>query len=372
MEFSQIKFGDVVSVTDIRNTDLNITLLLGISNAKKMIPSIANINGTDLSTYKIVKKNQFAYIPTTSRNGDKVSIAILKEANECIVSSSYITFEIVKPDIIDADYLMLLFGRPEFDRYARFNSWGTAREVFSWEDFCNMTISIPSLDEQKKFVNQINTLKERLRHIEQLQRKLMLCSQTMYKNILSMSDEVIKESILTNACTLIKSGVKPFDGEKRFLTTSDVLFDSINEKADMISYNNRPSRANMSPTEQSLWFAKMKNTKKYIFIKENKMNNFIFSTGFAGLKANDTFFYWLWCFMLSEEFETQKDALCNGTTQEAINEEGIRNIYISYPVDINLVNDFSNQVKPMFEYYQLLMKEKVILSQIIELYISKI
>ena len=172
MEFSQIKLGDVVSVTDIRNTDLSITLLLGISNTKKMIPSIANINGTDLSTYKIVKKNQFAYIPTTSRNGDKVSIAMLKEANECIVSSSYITFEIVKPDIIDADYLMLFFGRPEFDRYARFNSWGTAREVFSWEDFCSMTIAIPSLDEQKKFVRQYNTIINRIDVLERLNKKL--------------------------------------------------------------------------------------------------------------------------------------------------------------------------------------------------------
>lgn len=202
MEFSQIKLGDVVSVTDIRNTDLSVTLLLGISNTKKMIPSIANINGTDLSTYKIVKKNQFAYIPTTSRNGDKVSIAMLKEANECIVSSSYITFEIIKPDIIDADYLMLLFGRPEFDRYARFNSWGTAREVFSCEDFFNMIISIPSLDEQKKFVRQYNTIVSRIDVLERLNEKLSVFGDTLFqKYSLSESKHSYKLSDLTTVCT---------------------------------------------------------------------------------------------------------------------------------------------------------------------------
>ena len=371
MELKSIKLKDCIFEVDARNTNLEVNNLLGVTINKVFIPSVANINGTDLSKYKIINKNQFVCGLMQVSRDEGVAIALYKNNNRAIVSPAYYVFEVIS-DIVLPEYLELIFCSSEFDREATFNAVGGVRGTLTWEDFCNMTISIPSLDEQKKFVNQINTLKERLRHIEQLQRKLMLCSQTMYKNILSMSDEVIKESILTNACTLIKSGVNPFDGEKKFLTTSDVLFDSINEKADMISYNNRPSRANMSPTEQSLWFAKMKNTKKYIFIKENKMNNFIFSTGFAGLKANDTFFYWLWCFMLSEEFETQKDALCNGTTQEAINEEGIRNIYISYPVDINLVNDFSNQVKPMFEYYQLLMKEKVILSQIIELYISKI
>src|SRR5699024_2508670 len=117
--------------------ELAITKLLGVSITKKFIPSIANTIGTDFSKYKIVRKGQFAYGPVTSRNGEKISIALLEE-EDCIISSSYSVFEVIYKEILNPEYLMLWFSRPEFDRYARYHSHGSVRESFDWNEMCQV------------------------------------------------------------------------------------------------------------------------------------------------------------------------------------------------------------------------------------------
>ena len=123
--------GDFIQPVDERNRDLKVDYLLGVSISKQFIPSIANIVGTDLSSYKIVHTGQFAYGPVTSRNGEKISIALLRD-KDCIISSSYTVFEVVNKNALDPEYLMLWFSRPEFDRYARYMSHGSVREIFDW------------------------------------------------------------------------------------------------------------------------------------------------------------------------------------------------------------------------------------------------
>lgn len=153
--------GDYIGIIDNRNRDLSITNLLGVSIAKKFIPSIANIVGTDLSNYKIVRTGQFAYGSVTSRNGDKISIAYL-DSEDCIISSSYTVFEVIKKDELDPEYLMLWFRRPEFDRYARYKSHGSVREIFDWNELCMVKLPVPSIDEQKKIVKAYNTIADRV------------------------------------------------------------------------------------------------------------------------------------------------------------------------------------------------------------------
>ena len=153
--------GDYIQVVDNRNKDLTITNLLGVSIEKRFIPSIANIVGTDLSNYKIVKTGQFAYGPVTSRNGEKISIAYLS-GEDCIISSSYTVFEVVKKDELDSEYLMLWFSRPEFDRYARYKSHGSVREIFDWNELCAVELPVPSLDEQKSIVKAYKTITDRI------------------------------------------------------------------------------------------------------------------------------------------------------------------------------------------------------------------
>lgn len=153
--------GDYICLVDQRNRDLSVTNLLGVSIEKRFIPSIANIVGTDLSSYKIVRTGQFAYGPVTSRNGEKISIAYL-DGDDCIISSSYTVFEVMKKDELDSEYLMLWFSRPEFDRYARYKSHGSVREIFDWNEMCMVELPVPAIEEQRKIVKAYKAITDRI------------------------------------------------------------------------------------------------------------------------------------------------------------------------------------------------------------------
>lgn len=159
--------GDYIEMIDERNKDLSIKNLLGVSISKRFIPSIANIIGTDLSSYKIVRTGQFAYGPVTSRNGEKVSIAFLNE-DDCIISSSYSVFKVTDTKKLDPQYLMLWFSRPEFDRYARYKSHGSVREIFDWDELCQVELPVPHIDKQKDIVKAYNIISDRI----ELKRKI--------------------------------------------------------------------------------------------------------------------------------------------------------------------------------------------------------
>jgi len=153
--------GDYINLVDLRNRELGITNLLGVSIEKRFIPSIANIFGTDLSNYKVVKNGQFAYGPVTSRNGEKISIALLN-GEDCIISSSYTVFEVTRKEELDPEYLMLWFSRPEFDRYARYRSHGSVREIFGWDEMCAVELPVPDIEKQRKIVNAYKTITDRI------------------------------------------------------------------------------------------------------------------------------------------------------------------------------------------------------------------
>jgi type I restriction enzyme S subunit len=146
------KIGDYIRLVDVRNKDLTVSLLRGVSTTKKLIESNANMTGVSLANYKIVTPSQFVYVADTSRRGDKIAIA-LNDSLPCIVSSIYTVFEIIDKNVLSSEYLFLWFNRPEFDRYARFNSWGSARETFDWDDMCEISIPIPKIEEQKRIAS---------------------------------------------------------------------------------------------------------------------------------------------------------------------------------------------------------------------------
>jgi type I restriction enzyme S subunit len=166
------RLGDYIREVDVRNRDLEVKELLGVSISKEFIPSIANTIGTDMSSYKIVKFRQFVYIEDTSRRGDKIAIALLQDFKEAIVSSIYTVFEVKNQDELLPEYLMMWFRRPEFDRYARFKSHGSAREIFSWEEMCDVFLPIPSIEQQRKIVAEYETISRRIRLNKQIITRL--------------------------------------------------------------------------------------------------------------------------------------------------------------------------------------------------------
>ena len=155
MALTKYKLGTLLQLEDNRNTNGELTLrdVKGISIQKIFIETKADMEGVSLKPYILVKPDFFAYVTVTSRNGEKITIAHNTSENTYIVSSSYVVFSVSKPELLNSDYLFMYFNRPEFDRYSRFNSWGSARETFSWEDMCDIDIELPSLPVQQKYVD---------------------------------------------------------------------------------------------------------------------------------------------------------------------------------------------------------------------------
>jgi len=164
-----------------RNNELGDLPLMGLSIQKKFIPSIANTIGTDMSTYRTIYKNQFAFGPVTSRNGDKITIALFNDYDKALISQAYIPFEVKDNNELDTEYLMMWFRRPEFDRYARFKSHGSAREIFDWEEMCNTLLPVPKIDKQREIVKEYNVILNRIALNQQLIQKLEETAQAIYK-----------------------------------------------------------------------------------------------------------------------------------------------------------------------------------------------
>lgn len=187
------RLGDYIREVNVRNRELRVTNLLGLSIEKKFIPSIANTIGTDMSAYKIVQPSQFAYVPVTSRNGEKITVALYDGKDAAIISQAYTIFEIVDQDVLLPEYLMMWFRRPEFDRYARFHSHGSAREVFDWDEICNVMLPIPDIARQREIVEEYETLSRRIRLNEQMIAKLEETAQALYRKM--FVDGIDKENL---------------------------------------------------------------------------------------------------------------------------------------------------------------------------------
>ena len=207
------KLGNYIQPVDVRNSDLKVSHLLGLSIEKCFIESIANTIGTDFRPYKIVKKGQFAYGPVTSRNGDKITIALLKEADVCIISSSYSVFEITDTTKLLPEYLMLWFSRPEFDRYARYKSHGSVREIFDWDEMCRVELPIPDLKEQEKIVNTYKAITKRIQLKQKINENLEKTAILKLENMLNKKP-LEKKSIKIESICEVKGGKRlPLDSD---------------------------------------------------------------------------------------------------------------------------------------------------------------
>lgn len=168
MALKKIKLGELIEPCDERNSENKYTLqdVKGISIQKIFIETKADMQGVSLKPYKIVKPDYFAYVTVTSRNGEKITLAYNDTEKTYIVSSSYVVFKIKRKDLINSHYLFMYFNRPEFDRYSRYNSWGSARETFSWDDMCDIELELPDLPTQEKFVKTYLAMKENQKSYE--------------------------------------------------------------------------------------------------------------------------------------------------------------------------------------------------------------
>lgn len=278
------RLGDYIREVDVRNRDLKVKELLGVSVSKEFIPSIANTIGTDMSSYKIVKIRQFVYIEDTSRRGDKIAIALLQDMKEAIVSSIYKVFEVKKQQELLPEYLMMWFRRPEFDRYARFKSHGSAREIFSWEEMCDVELPIPPIDQQQKIVAEYNAIQQRIKLNEQLIVKLEETAQAIYRKM--FVDGIDKNNLpdgwrMGTLGEFIQSASKTHSLNKSsliFLNTSDIYKGRVlHHKYSKIE--TLPGQAKKEIRNGDILFSEIRpENKRFALVKEYHPEEFIVST----------------------------------------------------------------------------------------------
>ena len=180
--------GEFIRQIDIRNTEGKEDNLLGVSVQKQFIPSIANTVGTDFTKYKVVKKGQFTYIPDTSRRGDKIAIALLQDYEEGLVSNVYTVFEVIDEEKLLPEYLMLWFSRPEFDRYARFKSHGSVREIMDWDEMCKVELPVPSIEKQRSIVKAYKAITDRIELKRRINDNLEATLTAVFTEIFSAAE----------------------------------------------------------------------------------------------------------------------------------------------------------------------------------------
>jgi type I restriction enzyme S subunit len=174
------KLGDYIREVNVRNKDLKVTNLLGLSMSKQFRPSTSNIVGVDLSNYKVVRNNVFAFDPMSVIRVHKVPIALNDTDFPIIVSPAYITFECIDVEKLDPKYLMMWFQRTEFDRYADFKSDAAVRGGYDWKELCETLIIIPSIEQQREIVSEYETISKRIKLNEQIIKNLEATAQTLY------------------------------------------------------------------------------------------------------------------------------------------------------------------------------------------------
>ena len=183
-KYPKVKLGEWITECDERNSDNTLTLdaLKGISTSKVFIETKANMDGVSLTSYKIVAPREFAYVSDTSRRGDKIALAFNNEKEKVLISSIYTVFRSKDENVLSPEYLYLLFNRSEFDRYSRFNSWGSARETFDWAEMCYVKIPLPPIELQRSIAEVFNCLQESKRIVKET-RELMknLCPALVQK-----------------------------------------------------------------------------------------------------------------------------------------------------------------------------------------------
>lgn len=186
------RLGDYIREVNVRNKDLEATKLVGLTIDKAFIPSVANVIGTDLSNYKVIRKEQFACsLMQVSRDG-KMPVAMFEE-DEAIMSPAYPMFEVVDKTVLMPQYLMMWFSRSEFDREASYYAVGGVRGSLTWEDFCNMKLPIPSITRQREIVSEYETLTNRIRLNNQMIQHLEATAQALYRK--TFVENIDKENL---------------------------------------------------------------------------------------------------------------------------------------------------------------------------------
>jgi type I restriction enzyme S subunit len=376
--------GEHIQLVDERNRALQVKQLLGLSISKQFIPSVANIIGTDMKNYKIIRKKQFACSTMQVRRDKKMPVALLQEVDEAIISQAYPVFEVKDEKQLLPEYLMMWFERSEFDREACFHAVGGVRGSLEWEDFENMQLPIPHINKQREIVAEYNTIQNRIKLNEQLIQKLEETAQAIYREwfvdfefpdengkpykssggALVWNEELGKDipkgwelMEITSICEITsskrifeseykKEGVPFYRGKeitqkKAGEVISDIIYISVERYNELIKNYGKPSKGDILMTAVgTIGSTYMVDDEQFYF----KDGNVVW---FKNFKKED-WNYFLYDFMQTEQFTNLINEITIGSTQSAITiktfgqqkiifpEKSILESYIVFSKQLNL------------------------------------
>lgn len=403
MKSNYKRLGNYIGVVDKRNRNLEVDNLIGLSIEKRFTESKSNIIGTDMSTYRILNQNQFSYCNVTSRNGEKITIALYQEEETAMVSQAYDVFEVTKPEELLPEYLMMWFRRPEFDRYARFMSHGSVREMFSWEDMCEVMLPVPHPDKQKEIVKEYHTIVNRITLNNQLIQKLEETAQAIYKQWfvdfefpnedgkpyksnggeMEMNLELEKEipkgwrvDAISNLVE-VKDGThdspEPTELGHPLVTSTHLnLYDiSLSETYNISSEEFAQANKRSKVGKHDILFSMIGTIGLINYILYDEINFAIKNVGLFKTSTKKNIAEYILFFLKSDYLKNHLATSLLGSTQNYVTLSFLREIPILVP-DENLLLNFENHAEKIVNRIYLKVKENNMLESIKDLLLSKL
>jgi type I restriction enzyme S subunit len=339
------RIGDYIEIVDERNSELKVDKLLGVSINKYFMPSVANIVGTDLSNYKIIKKYQFACSLMQVSRDEKIPIDCLTDYDIAIVSPAYAVFKVSDTKKLLPQYLSMWFKRSEFDREASFLGVGGIRGSMTWDDFCDMEFPLPSIERQKAVVNAYKTVADRIALKRKINKKQEEIAETYFQSIFGNPDELpnnwsyaqVGDFCQENITNL--SNIDEFKAIK-YLDTGNITKNYIENFQTFNISDDIPSRAKRKVFDGDIVYSTVRPNLQHYGLLKNPPNNMIVSTGFAVLHnrnkgiSNELLYMWLTNKNILEYLQSLAEN--SVSTYPALNVSDLLNVKIIVPDTITL------------------------------------
>lgn len=289
--------GNYVRLIDTRNKDGITDRVLGINIDKFFMPSVANVIGTDLSKYKLITKGKFACNPMHVGRDERLPVALYEEDEPAIVSPAYFIFEVIDNTMLDENYLMMWFRRPEFDRICWLHTDGSVRGGITWEDICRMELPIPAIDKQREIVNSYKVITNRIELKRKINDNLLLQAKTWFSQFMPYILETERLPVdwkTAKVGDFCRDNVANLSKADKFQTIlyldtgsiTENYIDSIQELNPLI--DEVPSRAKRKVQQGDIVYSTVRPNLKHYGLLHNPPRNLIVSTGFVVLHNVDT------------------------------------------------------------------------------------
>ena len=359
--------GNHIRLIDTRNTDSVTDRVLGINIDKFFMPSVANVIGTDLSKYKMITKGKFACNPMHVGRDERLPVALYEKDEPAIVSPAYFMFEIIDENVLDENYLMMWFRRPEFDRICWLHTDGSVRGGITWEDICRLELPIPPIDEQREIVRSYKAITERIVIQKQINDNLAASLSAVYKELFSDADTQYPKVTLQKICSKIGSGATPKGGKTSYidegisLIRSTNVFDFRFEYSDLahINQNQADALANVTVEPNDVLFnITGVSVARCCMVPDNvlpaRVNQHVMIV--RPIKGENMSYYIMFTLCSADNKAKLLGIGQSGSTREAINKQELESFEISLPDD-NALNKFGDAAKRVYEHIYCNVKE---------------